>query len=712
MNKYSILPLVISVCFLLLGSLVYFRSKSSKEAATGFFISSFVTFLWQFSWYFLFNTEDFALAQLIAKIGHVGIALIPASFSHYYLFLIDKKKYRAFITVCYGISAAFIVLLPTDLFVQGVNHFYWGFYPKAGILHPVFLFYLFAVVLVDCYFLFEKGRTEKWRGISGEQIKFLCISMFIYSFASSDFLVNYGVEFYPLGIFAIFLSLCVSAYAIVKYRLMDIRVAVTSAGLFLSVYTLVLGGPLFLGYHFGYWKYATFSMFFLATIAPFIFLRLQRRVEEKLLREQRRYQSTLIQASSGMGRIRDLKKLLGLIVRIVTRAVRVEHSAVYVYSKQAQAYLLGSYLGRFQGGALSDVISVPNAMLTRLKEGRAPLLAEEIARQVDVEHSTDLADLLRDISSVRGMLVVPSLIENRLIGFLVLGAKLSKRHFTSDDISVFTILANQAALAIENALFYEDMQRTQEQLFKAEKMATIGIMADGLSHQINNRLHAMGFIAGDMMDTLNMKKDLFKTDELKGLEEEFRKGFGRLEENVVHGRNIVQGLMKYTRKGEEGFGPCDMEAVFQSAWEMAQFKVKADRMKIVKDMPQGLKVRGNFTQLQEVFFNLIDNAYDAMMQRKEDLQQEGYTPLLTIRAEVDGLSVVLVVTDNGIGVKDHDREKLFTPFFTTKATSRKGTGLGLYVIRKIVEENHGGRIEMSSRYLEGTCFRITLPVVV
>ncbi len=712
MNIYAVLPLLISICFLLLGSLVYFRSKSGREAATGFFISSFVTFWWQFSWYFLFSTRDMALAEVIAKIGHMGIALIPAAFSHYYLFLLHKKKYRFFVAACYVVSAVFIALLPTDLFISGVSDFSWGFYPRAGILHPFFLLYLFVAVLVDSYLLVKKGRREKWRGLTGEQVKFLCISMLLYSLASTDFLVNYGVEFYPLGIFAIFASLCVSAYAIVRYRLMDIRVAVTSAGLFLFVYTLVLGGPLVLGYRFGLWKHATFIMFFLATVAPFIFLRLQRRVEEKLLREQRRYQSTLIQASSGMGRIRDLKKLLGLIVRIVTRAVRVEHSTVYVYSKQAQVYLLGGHLGRAGARVMPDIVPLESILVTRLREGRVPLIAEEIAKQAEEEPSADLAGLLGEIASVHGKLVVPSLIENRLIGFLVLGDKLSRRHFTSDDISVFTILANQAALAIENALFYEDMQRTQEQLFKAEKMATIGIMADGLSHQINNRLHAMGFIAGDMMDTLSMKKDLFSAPELQGIAEEFRRGFARLEENVVHGRNIVQGLMKYTRQGEEGFGPCLLEEVVQSAWEMAQFKVKADRMKIVREIPSGLKVRGNFTQLQEVFFNLIDNAYDAMMQRKDEFPQEGYAPLLTIRAEGDGASVILTVSDNGMGVKDTDREKLFTPFFTTKATSRKGTGLGLYVIRKIVEENHGGRIEMTSRFGEGTSFRITLSAVI
>ena len=146
---------------------------------------------------------------------------------------------------------------------------------------------------------------------------------------------------------------------------------------------------------------------------------------------------------------------------------------------------------------------------------------------------------------------------------------------------------------------------------------------------------------------------------------------------------------------------------------MAQYKVKVDQLTIVKDYPADLpKIKGNFTQLQEVFFNLVDNANDAMMQRKSEKNESDYTPRLHITAQPDGDYLKVQVTDNGIGVKKEDREKLFTPFFTTKLSSKKGTGLGLYVIQKIIEDNHDGKVRFFSEYMKETRFVIQLPVVV
>ena len=179
----------------------------------------------------------------------------------------------------------------------------------------------------------------------------------------------------------------------------------------------------------------------------------------------------------------------------------------------------------------------------------------------------------------------------------------------------------------------------------------------------------------------------------------------------MQGGEIVQGLLRYTRKGEQGFTPVDFEQLIKASFEMAQFKVKLSQLSVVRDYSKETpRIRGNFTQLQEVFFNLIDNAYDAMMQRKTEKAETDYHPTLKISAAGLNGQIDILVEDNGIGVKKEDKERLFTPFFTTKLSSKKGTGLGLYVIQKIVEENHGGKVKMDSEYMRGTKIRISLPV--
>ncbi len=244
-------------------------------------------------------------------------------------------------------------------------------------------------------------------------------------------------------------------------------------------------------------------------------------------------------------------------------------------------------------------------------------------------------------------------------------------------------------------------------------MATVGTMADGLSHQINNRLHAMGFIAGDALDTIKLKKKGKLTKEMKDLLNEIEYSFSRIEDNVKRGGEIVEGLLKYTRKGSEGFETIDLDKLLDAAFEMAQFKIKINEMDVIRNFNGSIpKIKGNFTQLQEVFFNLIDNAYDAMMQRKAEMKEPGYRAHLEISAEGMNHKLEILFKDNGIGVKKENLEKLFTPFFTTKLSSKKGTGLGLYVIQQIIEENHGGKVKFTSEYKKGSQTRILLPVAV
>ncbi|MCK5015385.1 MAG: ATP-binding protein, partial [Candidatus Omnitrophica bacterium] len=176
---------------------------------------------------------------------------------------------------------------------------------------------------------------------------------------------------------------------------------------------------------------------------------------------------------------------------------------------------------------------------------------------------------------------------------------------------------------------------------------------------------------------------------------------------------VVEGLLKYTRKGEEGFEIIDLNKLLDAALEMVQFKIKLNEMDFVRNFDDNIpNFQGNFTQMQEVFFNIIDNAYDAMMQRKNELKEPGYEARLEICADQKNRKLEILIKDNGIGVRRENLEKLFTPFFTTKLSSKKGTGLGLYVIRQIIEENHGGKVRFTSQYEKGSQTRILLPIAV
>ena len=450
-------------------------------------------------------------------------------------------------------------------------------------------------------------------------------------------------------------------------------------------------------------------MAILATTGPFVYIYLDKRVEQRLLKEQRRYQDTLKQASLGMTMIKDIKKLLNLIVHIISRSVRISYVWIYLLDKETGVYNLSASRGKANKPAAN--INGDNLLIKELINANKPLILEEIKQYIQDGFAADLENLKIELMALGATVVIPCLVEDTLLGFMVLGDKRSGEIYTRDDLEVFTVLANHAALAIENARFFAESKEMQEQISQAEKMATIGTMADGLSHQINNRFHALSLISGDVLDSISLADSAGYSIEQKELLGEIKYGLERIQDNVIQGGEVVKGMLKYTRKGEAGFGQVSLDEIIDATLDMVKYKIKLSEIDIVRDYPKSTpKVKGNLTQLQEVFFNLIDNAYDAAMERRQTFKEPGYRAKLKITTEYHNNGVLKIdLEDNGIGVKEEDYKKLFTPFFTTKVSSHKGTGLGLYVIKKIIADNHKGRISVESRYKQGTKFKLELP---
>jgi len=244
-------------------------------------------------------------------------------------------------------------------------------------------------------------------------------------------------------------------------------------------------------------------------------------------------------------------------------------------------------------------------------------------------------------------------------------------------------------------------------------MATIGTMADGLSHQINNRFYALSLIAGDTIDTIKLTDTAKCSPEIQEMIKQINSALERIQVNVMQGGEVVKGILKYTRKGDEGMEKLTIDQIIDGTILMVQYKVKLGEIDIIRDYPKDTpKLKANLVQMQEVFFNFIDNAYDSIVERKTTLQEPGYRGKIVVTARKAAAENMLEITiaDNGMGVRQEDIKKIFTPFFTTKVSSRKGTGLGLYVIRNIITESHNGKINFRSEYRKGTKFILELPI--
>ncbi|MFA6217126.1 MAG: ATP-binding protein [Candidatus Omnitrophota bacterium] len=725
MNNFAISTLLTSLTTLFLALFVFIKNPKAKLNRI-FALYSFSISIWSFFVSIHGFTRNQETSIFAAHALHIGAAFIPVTFVHFVLvFLNDMitplKKWLLrlmYFIACVSVAAGF-----TSLFVKNVTprHNVLYLMTPGGIWYHLFVFYFAACVAYGLLRLFLEYIHSK--GLRHNQMKYLFwSSLFGFIGGVNNFLIIYDLDIFPLnpyGTYAVPVYVCVATYAIIKYRLMDIKVAITRTGIFVLVYTFVLGIPFAVALLAKYWLIGIFNlnwwaiplilMAVLATVGPFIYIYLERKAEGRILKEQKRYQNTLKQASIGITRIRNLAKLFDLITHIITKTVRISFAAIYLFNTEEQEFTL--QVCRDKKRALAKKISSKNPLLTWINKTRQPLVYEEVKRKMQDFNEPVYKALEENMNLLSAAVIIPSFLENKLLGFIVLGDKLSGQIYTLEDLNVFQILASQAALAIENAQFYEDAKNMQEQIAQAEKMATIGTMADGLSHQINNRFYALSLIAGDTIDTIKITDASNCSPEIKVMLGQINHALERIQFNVIQGGEVVKGILKYTRKGNEGFEALTMDQIIDGTLAMVQYKVKLADFDLIREYPLDLaKIKGNLVQLEEVFFNFIDNAYDAIVERRTTLQEEGYRGKITIRAQEQDAIMRIEIQDNGMGVKEENFKKLFTPFFTTKVSSRRGTGLGLYVINKIITDTHTGKIFIESQHTIGTKFIVELPL--
>jgi signal transduction histidine kinase len=316
-------------------------------------------------------------------------------------------------------------------------------------------------------------------------------------------------------------------------------------------------------------------------------------------------------------------------------------------------------------------------------------------------------------------LVVPSSIEQNLLGFVVLGEKLNREPYSEDDINVFKILSHQAAMAVENCLFFEEFKNVQQKIFTAEKLASIGGMADGVAHQIKNRLNHFSIAAGEMRSEIKdfMEKHpgaIEQTPDLKKSLDYVLDIAASMIDNVKRTDDVVRGILNYARVEEKGefFSQFSLKEIVEVSSGLVRIKHEVAEAPLECDIGQDDVIYGVKAQIMECIFNLLDNHYEAGIEKRNKLSDDeraGFSPFIKLKlTQYDGTSRI-EISDNGIGIRDEDKFKIFAPFFTTKSSYKSGSGIGMYVVKRIIEENHKGKIFFESTYMQGTKFVIELP---
>jgi signal transduction histidine kinase len=711
---YGISSLLIGITSVAISTLVFVKGQRNKTNKIWFILTLSIA-TYGFGAYMVSLAKDAESAFSWWQVAYLGVVTIPVLFMHFVNSYLDIKR-PFFMKFLYVITLILLILniFRRDLFLGDVTLFfadsqvfkpgYWV-YPSTFLLKFFILFVFGGVAILSHLDLIKGYRRES--GFKRQQIKYFFIgtaSGFIGG--GTSFLPCFNISLYPVFNIAVVIYPIITSYAILKYRLMDVRVTFTRTGIFVGIYTLVLGLPFILAIYAktwlirilgsNWWFGPLFSGTVLATAGPFAYIYFQKKAEAVLLREQRNYQEILRQTAMGITRIRNPKELLESIVNILTDTVYISHSAIYLFDQNSEQFVLKA--GRNLKVEHRALIDAKSPLIVWLQKNKTPLIYEEVKQKSRDNPEDIFKGIEEEILSLDAAVVIPSFLENKLLNLIILGDKLLGRIYTSEDLNIFSVLASQAALAIENASLYENIeeqvkQRTKElvevqkQLTQAEKLATVGTLAGGVAHEINNPLTAI----------LTNVQMLLSSGELD------KESLEMIEEATKRCKTIVQKLMAYSKKPMEStmVYKINLLEVTTNAVNFLKFQLEQDNMKIKINASQdNFLIKANHNEIEQVITNIVLNARDAIKQIKK-------SGIIEITLSQTDETVKIEIRDEGIGIPKEVMPRIFDPFFTTKEVG-KGLGLGLSICQSIVDK-HNGKIIVNSEVNKGSTFVVTLP---
>jgi PAS domain S-box-containing protein len=299
-------------------------------------------------------------------------------------------------------------------------------------------------------------------------------------------------------------------------------------------------------------------------------------------------------------------------------------------------------------------------------------------------------------------------------GFVLIFSDITERKRSEAELRAARDAAEGASRTIEVA--YRDLKAAQANLIQAEKMASLGQLTAGIAHEIKNPLNFVNNFAelsGDLLDELH---DAVAGNQQAEIDELTATLKGNLAKIAEHGRRadgIVRSMLEHSRGSSGELRSVDLNALVDEAMNLAYHGARAQdqsfNIALQRDFDEGIRPITLVPQdITRVLLNLFSNGFYAARRRQSMEMSPGFEPTLKVATRELGDAVEIRVRDNGIGIPEEIKDKLFQPFFTTKPTG-EGTGLGLSISYDIVSQQHGGSITVDSKVGEYSEFTIRAP---
>jgi len=571
-----------------------------------------------------------------------------------------------------------------------------SFWPMPGRLFLCYLANFGIFVVLSFVFLLRKYRQSSAQGRN--QIKYLIWGTALgFAGGGTNFPLWLNIPLLPFGQGLCIFYILGIAYAIVKFRLMEFnqmafRVAsfVTSllmlsgAGATLTHWLLGLLRPeMGLPDFYLLWMLFAVAAVLIVPIQQLVSWLVDTFLESRLTNRRHDYRAGLRELAARLSSIHEEDAIFSEALKTLREQLGLRRVAIFFRSEFDHRFQV-----KAQEGFEPAIDSAVHQKAFDFVRAQLELAPDAFV----IEERIGLREVAPDLRRVfePDDLVVPVRVEDLLYGFFVLGLRGGRQIYSSFDISLLETLAFHVGLTLR-------ARQLERQANQSEKLISLGTLAAGLAHELRNPLVSIQTFSALLRE--------------RGHEPEFQQEFGAIMQRDV-GRiaSIVENVAAFAENSTVPFTPIKIEEVIAGVAEIARPELLRTGVQLQVDKKSDLPpVHGNYSQLLQVFLNLLQNAIHALEGRADGR----ITVAVTVRVEnVRKPMLYITVADNGPGIDPALLLRVFEPFTTTKSTgdqhSRRGMGLGLAIVRRIIQY-HQGAIEVTSELGKGTTFHVHLP---
>jgi signal transduction histidine kinase len=433
-------------------------------------------------------------------------------------------------------------------------------------------------------------------------------------------------------------------------------------------------------------SFIVFSLLFLAALLfGRIKPRAEKAVEQIFFKNRYDYRETLGGFSKALVSILDLQSLSKRIIETITQTMGVEKASLFLVSEEKGGYSLCESKN-VNITTSTQHLSRDNPLPFYLQKVGEIIIREELAKRVHVPVINNVAN---EMSLLEAEVSIPLMWKEQLIGMINLSHKFTKDIYSREDIELLSTLANQTAIAIENARLYEDLKRSKSYIRRADRLASLGTLTAGLAHEIRNPLVAIKTFTHLLPERID--------------DQEFRDKFLQIASGEVDRiSSLITELLDFARPSDPKLALESINIILDGMILLVSTEMNKRQISNIKDYDSNLPYAEiDREQIKQVFLNILLNAIEAtpdkgkITVRTRSFMKPGGEPYVQIE-----------VTDTGCGIPPDQLEEIFNPFFTTKNT---GSGLGLSISSQIVQD-HKGYVDVKSQLGKGSSFFINLPV--